>query len=612
MLRGDERFVGPSAGRFVTAEQPGADAALIAFAAFTDQALRSTNVAEVAQRAVEVLQVTLGSVSVAYLVPQGRLWHAAALSASVPVALASRLRAGLPLRGPQIEAALSARDVLFVPQWTVTVPDVPDTETFGAVALCPTYRGETLVGVLAMGIQSAADWTERERSVFRAVGRSLSLALDRAHKEEQLRLHNAALQAQARSLEAFAQLSADLGAQEHRLALIRRAQEVALALLPRGFAAYYEPEGDLWCLKAQVGQVRDPARQAALDAGLPFSQAQSLQLPWDSGEPYYQAAFDPQSDGLKVPGDGLGALASLPLQVGGERLGIFTVGQFEARPWDAGDRALLAAITRSLVLALERARSVTALRHYSAELERSNAALQGANEELEAFAYSVSHDLRAPVRHIAGFADLLGRALDPETLAQPKVGRALTVIREAAAQMNDLIDAMLNLSRAGRQELRLAETKLDALVGSIWAEFQPEVQAREAQGHQVTFEPAPLPHVQADPALLRQVLTNLLGNALKYTAQTPQARIEVWAETSPDTWTVFVRDNGVGFDPRYAHKLFGVFQRLHRAEDFGGTGVGLANVRRIVQRHGGTVSAQGEVGQGATFCFTLPRRPALD
>ncbi|PTA67186.1 ATP-binding protein [Deinococcus arcticus] len=577
-------------------------AALAAFAGFSEQALRSTDVTALTQRAVAVLRATLGPVAAAYLVPQGRLWRASVLSGGVPEALAAQLRAGLPLRGPSVEAALASRDVLFVPQWTA--PNVPGVQAFRAVALCPMHQGGAAVGLLAMGTAQATGWTERERSVFRAVGRSLALALDRALQDAGLREENAALQAQARALEAFAQLSADLGTQDQRLALIRRAQEVILSLMPRGFAAYFEEHGGHWQLRSQVGQVRSAAFQAALDAGL-GGGAPSLRLPWESGEPYYQAAYDATADGLDLP-DAPGALASLPLQVGEERLGVFTVGQFAAQPWTAGERTLLLAVTQSLTLALGRARSVQQLQQSAAELERSNEALQAANEELEAFAYSVSHDLRAPVRHIAGFADLLSRALDDETRAQPKVARALQVIEGAAAQMNALIDAMLNLSRAGRHELRLAQVDLGALTRSVLAELQPELQGRDLQ-----VQVGELPTVYADAALLRQVLANLLGNAVKYTARSEHARIEVWAEDTPGGWTVHVRDNGVGFDPRYSHKLFGVFQRLHRAEDFGGSGVGLANVRRILQRHGGSWSAQGQPGEGATFSFSLPRVPVL-
>ncbi|WP_221090746.1 sensor histidine kinase [Deinococcus aquaedulcis] len=598
-LRAAMLVVGRALDRATQAEQLAAErAALAAFAGFSEQALRSTDVAALTQRAVAVLRATLGSVAAAYLVPHGRVWRAAVISGGVPQVLADQLRAGLPLRGESVEAALASRDLLFVPHWTA--PSLPGVQAFRAVALRPMHQGGTVVGLLAMGTAQADTWTERERSVFSAVGRSLALALDRALQDAGLREENAALHAQARALEAFAQLSADLGTQDQRLALIRRAQEVILSLMPRGFAAYYELQGDHWQVRSQVGQVRSPALQAALDAGL-APDAQSLRLPWDSGEPYYQAAYDPQADGLSLP-EAPGALASLPLQVGEERLGVFTVGQFEAQPWTAGERTLLLAVTQSLTLALGRARSVQQLQQSAAELERSNQALQAANEELEAFAYSVSHDLRAPVRHIAGFADLLSRALDDDTRAQPKVARALQVITDAATQMNALIDAMLNLSRAGRQELRLAQVDLGALTRSILAELQPEV-----QGRQVAFEVGALPTVYADPALLRQVLANLLGNAVKYTARCEHARIEVWAEERAPGWTVHVRDNGVGFDPRYSHKLFGVFQRLHRAEEFGGSGVGLANVRRILQRHGGTWSAQGQPGQGATFSFTLPR-----
>ena len=169
--------------------------------------------------------------------------------------------------------------------------------------------------------------------------------------------------------------------------------------------------------------------------------------------------------------------------------------------------------------------------------------------------------------------------------------------------MNALIDAMLALSRVTQQELHLTDVDLNALVSGVRATLAPEL-----QGRAVTIQVAPLPTVQADAALLRQVMTNLLSNAVKYTAPCQDAQIQVWADAAPDAWTVRVRDNGVGFDPAYAHKLFGVFQRLHRAEEFSGTGVGLANVRRIVQRHGGSVQAESQPGGGATFSFRLPRQ----
>ncbi|MVN86234.1 PAS domain S-box protein [Deinococcus sp. HMF7620] len=226
--------------------------------------------------------------------------------------------------------------------------------------------------------------------------------------------------------------------------------------------------------------------------------------------------------------------------------------------------------------------------------------LEGANRELEAFSYSVSHDLRTPLRHIVGFADLLGKDLG-EGLP-PKSGRYLGVIRDSASRMSQLIDDLLSFSRMGRQELRRVPVNLRDLTLSSWRGLEPD-----RAGRDVAFElPGAMPQVQGDEALLGLVMTNLLSNALKYTRGRDPARIWVTADAQGGQVQLTVRDNGVGFDPRYADKLFGVFQRLHRADEFEGIGIGLANVRRIVLRHGGAVSADSQPGEGATFTVTLP------
>ncbi|WP_246580367.1 PAS domain S-box protein [Deinococcus aestuarii] len=225
--------------------------------------------------------------------------------------------------------------------------------------------------------------------------------------------------------------------------------------------------------------------------------------------------------------------------------------------------------------------------------------LQEANRELEAFSYSVSHDLRTPLRHIVGFGDLLRKEVGDDL--SPKGERYLGVITDAAARMSRLIDDLLAFSRMGRQELRRGTVDLNAVLAEVWAGLEPDRAGREIITH---F--APLPTVQGDGALLTQVFSNLLGNALKYSRTRERAEIEVGAQVQGHDLTVTVRDNGVGFDPRYTDKLFGVFQRLHRAEEFEGTGIGLANVRRIVTRHGGRVRAEGVPGSGAAFHVTLP------
>lgn len=244
-----------------------------------------------------------------------------------------------------------------------------------------------------------------------------------------------------------------------------------------------------------------------------------------------------------------------------------------------------------------------AIRQLNAGLEGRVAArtaeLEASNRELEAFSYSVSHDLRAPLRHVDGFADLLQRHAGA-TLDE-KAQRYLRAISESAKSMGQLIDDLLSFSRMGRAELRATTVSLQALVAEVRAEVETD-----AAGRHIDWVVAALPEVQADPAMLRQVLTNLLSNAVKYTRSQQAARIEVRAELGEGETTVIVHDNGVGFDPQYGHKLFGVFQRLHAADEFEGTGIGLANVRRIIQRHGGRTWAEGQVGTGASFFFTLP------
>ena len=248
----------------------------------------------------------------------------------------------------------------------------------------------------------------------------------------------------------------------------------------------------------------------------------------------------------------------------------------------------------------ERRRVDQELADLNAQLGRRVSELAALNQELEAFSYSVSHDLRSPLRHIAGFAQLLEK--NASASLDEKSRRFLTTIVDAARRMGGLIDDLLVFSRMGRSEMRMTRVALSPLVKEIRAEL-----AGEAAGRDVVWSVNGLPEVQGDPSLLRQVLMNLMSNALKYSSTREKAEIEIGWRPGPDGETVvFVRDNGVGFDMKYADKLFGVFQRLHRAEEFEGTGIGLANVRRIVQRHGGRTWAEGAVDRGATFYFSLP------
>ena len=232
------------------------------------------------------------------------------------------------------------------------------------------------------------------------------------------------------------------------------------------------------------------------------------------------------------------------------------------------------------------------------KVESANRELSATSKELEAFTYSVSHDLRAPLRHIDGFSQLLSEDFGPQLPEDAR--RYLERIRSGTRQMGQLVDDFLNLARVGRQELRLQVTGLKSLVEEVRREL-----LAEAEGRQVQWEVGSLPFVECDPALLKQVFANLLSNALKYTRPRNPAVIEVGVQQENGLPVIHVRDNGVGFSMKYAHKLFGVFQRLHRPEDFEGTGVGLATVQRIIHKHRGRVWAEAELDKGATFYFSL-------
>jgi signal transduction histidine kinase len=242
-------------------------------------------------------------------------------------------------------------------------------------------------------------------------------------------------------------------------------------------------------------------------------------------------------------------------------------------------------------------REVVARAQGEAEVLQLNGRLETSNQELEAFAFSVSHDLRAPLRHVDGFAELLRKNLEGKL--PENASHYLDVIQGAAKRMGALIDDLLGYSRLGRAELHRQPVPLGPLVQQVRAEL-----GSGCEGRAVDWEIGPLPTVSGDPILLREAIRNLLGNALKFTRDRPEARIQVGSRPEAGI-TLFVQDNGVGFDMQYREKLFRVFSRLHGQDEFEGTGIGLANVARVAAKHGGRVWAVGEVDGGATFFMNL-------
>jgi signal transduction histidine kinase len=239
------------------------------------------------------------------------------------------------------------------------------------------------------------------------------------------------------------------------------------------------------------------------------------------------------------------------------------------------------------------------IRELNKELAQRARELEASNGELESFAYSVSHDLRAPLRHVVGYSELLQK--QAYSSLDEKSRRFTQTILESAKRMGSLIDDLLAFSRIGRAETRKTLVNLDQLVKEVVGEV-----GQETGGRKIAWKIASLPACYGDRSMLRLVLVNLLSNAVKFTRMRDQAEIELGYRDGEDQFEMFVRDNGAGFDMRYVNKLFGVFQRLHLAEQFEGTGIGLATVRRIIHRHGGDVRAEGVIDQGATIYFSLP------
>jgi light-regulated signal transduction histidine kinase (bacteriophytochrome) len=304
---------------------------------------------------------------------------------------------------------------------------------------------------------------------------------------------------------------------------------------------------------------------------------------------------------------GIHAYMAIPMIAGGELIGALSFGG-ELRQFPAEQVNIAREVATQLAIAISQARLYTRIKQYSEELELRvylrTSALEAANKELEAFSYSVSHDLRAPLRAVDGYARMLEE--DYAGKFDAEGGRLLRAVRANAHRMGQLIDDLLAFSRLGRAAIRSESVEMTPLVEQVIRELHPDT-----DGRTMDISIGALGSVDVDPALFRQALTNLLSNAIKFTRDRDPAIIEIGCEGESSgggtSVVYFVKDNGAGFDMKYYDKLFGVFQRLHSLAEFPGTGVGLAIVQRVINRHGGRVWAEAKPGEGATFFFTLRR-----
>ena len=381
-------------------------------------------------------------------------------------------------------------------------------------------------GVLVVGLNPRRPLDDTYRDFLHQFCGQLTSALHTARLAIDLHRRNAELDARNRALEAVEEWTRDLTVELSPNDLIGRAQERLGSLIRLDVAVYYEREGERWFVQRMLGEYGNAGLQREHERGLLHATTGNLRIPSETGQPYYQDVYDAATDHLEPHMTHVTATAMVPLRTSRGVRGIFGLAVFGRVGWSEVDRTVIETVGRSLSLALDRTEQVDALARERERLARQAEALASANEELEAFTYSVSHDLRTPVRHIRGFNDLLRRSVGPSLDA--KASRYLHVVDEAAERMNTLIDAMLDLSRTSRQPLRAGVVDLGALVASVRAEVEVDALDRP-----VTWLLAPLPLVTGDHDLLRQVTLNLLSNALKYTRGQPETVIEFWAEGRP-------------------------------------------------------------------------------
>jgi signal transduction histidine kinase len=564
--------------------------ALEQFARLTRELTTSTDPATLIRGAQEIVLGLLPPGFAVHWELHGQTWRIASQVGELYLPeLQAIMDAGIPYAAGQNNVIpWESRRPYYLDQYDPNEDDLAARATqVSTTASLPVFTNGQVAGIFGIGLFDPVAWTPAHKAVMETVARVLGEALERSQQAREAEEERAALSA-------FMAFTEQVGTQTDVLDLARQAIEVLNVRFPETAIGYYQPFGEVWKLRAWNDAIPEDVLKV-VTAGV-SSDTPMLSQALRTRTLVFTAAWDAEYEHIEHT-EIYGAVVTFPMLIQGEVVGLLSMGVpgLSQRQWSEQDRTIrvMRSVGQSFQLALER--SVLVM-----QLLEQRALLESANEELSSFSYSVSHDLRTPVRHIIGFAGILRKTI--EAHLDDRSRHQLGVIDSAARQLDGLIDALLDLSRTARRPMRLRLTDLTLLVTRARLDVAPDQVGRD-----VKWQVGPLPEVLVDPETLQKAIGNLVSNAVKFTKAREQAVIEIWAEEHSREWRFFIRDNGVGFDPKYQDKLFGVFQKLHSHNELGGTGVGLANVRRIVHRHGGQVWAEGTIGQGATFGFSLPR-----